>query len=148
MIDFWKYDPLKDLWSQLNDFPNLVYAFDIHGVQIGDKGYIAVEEYENQYIISLWEYNPEADNWLQLPNVPIPSPQSNLSVVFSSNNFVYFGFDNSGVREFRKYDIYNQTFSRICDNFGKPVYPKGVKINGKTYLTSSDQKFYLFKPNW
>ncbi len=151
--DFWKYDSENDSWTQLNDFPEMIYAFDIHGVQI-NKGYIAIEEYYSKYIISLWEYNPDSDSWIQLPNVPIPY-DSNLSVVFASNNYLIFGFDRYGTREFWKYHIETNTFLRIADNPGEPENPRCFKVNGKTYMTSSDQnssyhfeELYIFNPDW
>lgn len=72
--DFWKYDPLSDIWTQIANFPagNRAGAC---GFSINNKGYIVGGGYSKNtgtirygYFKDTWEYNPTTDTWIQKAN--------------------------------------------------------------------------------
>jgi len=110
--DVWSYDPLKDLWTQKNDYP--FSYFVEYAVSTNDKGYVI------DYTGRLYEYNPVLDSWKYLSTFPTGSRPHLTGFGLGGN--VYFGTGNGTTSEsgyyndFWKYDV-SQNEWTLVDNF-------------------------------
>jgi hypothetical protein len=81
--DLWKYDPLRNDWSRLADFPgnydNMLPTYFV----INDKFYF----FSSYNYSELWEYNPLIDKWTELPKDEV------LKINWMTGGF---SFDNKG----------------------------------------------------
>ncbi|MEO1259041.1 MAG: T9SS type A sorting domain-containing protein [Bacteroidota bacterium] len=89
-VDFYKFDPSTDEWTQLQDFPGEARVagtqFDYEG-----KGYVLSGDGDDHSWMAegeFWEYDPTIDEWTQLPSHPGSSRWAPGSFVI--DNYVYF----------------------------------------------------------
>jgi len=82
--DMWKYDPIGDTWTQLNNFPAAGREGAIAFV-IGSKAYVGSGGGND-----FWEYDPSGDSWTQLGNMPLSDERKN-AVAFTIGGTGYFG---------------------------------------------------------
>lgn len=87
--DFWKYNPKKDSWTRLADFPALstnkciAFTFD-------RKIYIGFGYSGDKFERDMWQYDPDLDAWTELPQKgSIPSRSG--GVACTDSEYVYFG---------------------------------------------------------
>ena len=72
--DFWKYDPVLDVWTQIANLPGSARR-DAVAFEIGGKGYVGTGIDNDESALGLklndfWEYNPLTNSWLQVANYP------------------------------------------------------------------------------
>jgi hypothetical protein len=79
MKDFWEFDPVTNVWTQLADFGGVARS-DAVGFSIGTKGYIGTGRINlSTQLNDFWEFNPlmvnvpEVTNKIQLSIFPNPS---------------------------------------------------------------------------
>lgn len=73
MNDVLRYDPAKDTWKKMSDFPGPRRGLG-YGLSYGGKGYmgfgIEVDSSGWRMLADLWEYNPKTDSWKELAPCP------------------------------------------------------------------------------
>ncbi|NQX90849.1 MAG: T9SS type A sorting domain-containing protein [Flavobacteriales bacterium] len=109
--DFYKYDPVADSWTQLDDFPGGGRGFS-YGVVWDGKAYVGFGFDGQAYLNDLWEYDPETETWTELASCPCDVRIHPAMVAV--NGAVYMGvgggnFSNLG--DFWEYDIANDTWT-------------------------------------
>src|SRR5438128_1515649 len=67
--DFWRYDPLTNVWTQIADFGGEPRAAAV-GFTIGSKGYMGTGQNfcncgPGALFNDFWEYDPSANAWTQ-----------------------------------------------------------------------------------
>ncbi len=83
--DYWRYDPVNDLWTEMGNFPVVIgenVSFILNG-----KGYIATGGWSGYNYC--WEYDVGANQWTRVENVGHWARERAFSFVI--NNKVYIG---------------------------------------------------------
>ncbi|MCB0643296.1 MAG: hypothetical protein KDC44_16720, partial [Phaeodactylibacter sp.] len=68
-LDFYKYDPVADEWTQLADFPGSTRRLGV-AFSINKKGYVGLGASNGFELVDFWEYDPSTDSWTQKSNFP------------------------------------------------------------------------------
>jgi hypothetical protein len=111
--DFYEYDPSKNKYTQLNDFPGAPRRGSI-GFSMDGKGYVGlgykdIGSYNKGYFKDLWEYDPLTDDWTRLPDFPGEARQD--AIGFGMDGAIYVGM--GGINDFYKYDLKTKVWSTL-----------------------------------
>lgn len=153
--DFWKYDPARDKWTRLNDFPgNNSVGFT--GFSLGAAGYvleagqgIPIAPVSGPYSEVLWKYNPASDTWEKKAPLPINNHVS--AVVFTIGNKAYaavgiFPPENMTPVEkadFWEYDPMTNKWTKKADvGGGVRLLSTGFAVGGKGYVGLGTGDYY------
>ena len=93
--DFFKYDPINDIWTQMANFPS---EARVAGTQFSynGKGYILSGDGDDHGPLSsgeFWEYNPLNDSWNQLQSHPGGAIWAPGNFVIGCNVYFLLGQD-------------------------------------------------------
>jgi N-acetylneuraminic acid mutarotase len=121
--DFWKYDPVKDAWTQIAalgpdgaDVNGKINSYSRYGASaftVGTRGYVTTG-YTNTPLDGLtfaplkdtWEYNPASNSWA--PKADFPGNARYDAVAFGLGNYGYVGTGTAGsganFADFYKFD--------------------------------------------
>jgi len=109
--DFYEYDPSKNKWTQLNDFPGTPrrgsIGFSMNGKGYAGLGYKDIGSYNKGYFKDLWEYDPLTDDWTRLPDFPGEVRQD--AIGFGIDGAIYVGM--GGINDFYKFDLKTKEWS-------------------------------------
>ena len=66
--DFWEYDPIRDSWAPIANFPG-ESRYDATGFQLNGFGFVGGGMVNGKYggrepISDLWKYDPQLDSWV------------------------------------------------------------------------------------
>ena len=88
--DFWKFDPLTDVWSAIQSLPE--ENATLVGFAIGGKGYLGggTGSFPYSYTNNFLEYNPDTDTWTPAEPVNNAIPRY-AGIGFSIGDAGYFG---------------------------------------------------------
>ncbi len=138
--DFYKYDPKKNSWSQINDFgggsrydaANFVidnYAY-VGGGHLGATNFELTKDF--------WKYNPRTDQWIRIADMPV---LSSSAVGLSVDGFGYICLPTEE-NNFWKYDPSMDEWTQLPDL--KPIFSgaagkadAGFVIGRKIYIYAS-----------
>jgi N-acetylneuraminic acid mutarotase len=67
--DMYRYDPVVDTWTELNDFPGASRGFS-YGIATGGKGYMGFGVTDTAVLNDMWAYDPATDTWTQKASCP------------------------------------------------------------------------------
>jgi hypothetical protein len=95
--DFWKYDPLSNLWSRMADFPGVprVYAL---GTADNSFGYMGTghtaDNSSRAQLYDFYKYNPGNNLWSNIPDYPDPINNFFWNYGVSVNGHAYVSLSN------------------------------------------------------
>ncbi|MBN2806852.1 MAG: hypothetical protein JXR22_09350 [Prolixibacteraceae bacterium] len=152
LSDFWMFDPEKNTWMQVAEFPGETRAYNV-SVATNNKGYVGLGYNGSNDMADFWEYNPANNQWKQIED--FPGGARRYSTAFSIGDDIYVGTgtsDNDKVfyNDFYKYS--NGNWSKIATMSGeKRRKANAVGMNGKGYLLSGIHNgtlvdFYSYDP--
>ena len=142
--DFWKYDPVTDVWSAIQSLPeeNATLA----GFNIGTKGYLGggTGSFPYSYTNHFLEYNPETNKWTPAEPLNNAIPRY-AGIGFSIGNIGYFGTGfNEGnfFSDFWAFDSEGNEDDCLCEtDFDLYLYP-----NPATYkIVLEIKRGFVFK---
>ncbi len=141
--DFWKYDPSKNEWTQLNDFKGSgrdgATAFSI-----GGKGYLGLGEKNLNYFTDFWEYDPVSDDWIE--KTSYKGIAKSIATVFMINEKAYVGVgqsENGNSYDFWEYDpISNDWTEKASYPVENPKPHSFFVIGTKGYAVSKELWVY------
>ena len=114
--DFFKYDPINDIWTQMANFPS---EARVAGTQFSynGKGYILSGDGDDHGPLSsgeFWEYNPLNDSWNQLQSHPGGAIWAPGNFVIGCNVYFLLGQDwNTNIGIYPT-SVYNYQLSEDC----------------------------------
>jgi len=113
MNDFYEFDPIKNKWTQLKDFPGAP-RYDCIGFSMNGKGYVGLghtDMYRDPEITfkDFWEYDPSTDNWTRLPD--IPGEGRGHAIGFGVDGCCYVGMGS--INDFYKYDLSKREWTSL-----------------------------------
>jgi N-acetylneuraminic acid mutarotase len=153
LTDFWKYDPVKNAWSQVADFPGAARA---HNVSIGNgsKGFVGLGYDGDNDLSDFWEYDAGSDSWKQIDD--FGGGERRYATAFAIDKNIYVGTgtqedDKLFTNDFWKFDGNN--WSKINSLSGeKRRLANAGSLNGKGYVFSGlhnsiIQDFWSYDPS-
>ena len=111
--DFYKYDPVADQWTQLDDYPGVTRSFS-YGIAYGGNGYMAFGVTDTGWLNDMWMFDPVANSWTQKASCPCTG-RSHPAFV-EANGKIYVGLGGSfmgNLDDFWEYTIASDTWRQI-----------------------------------
>ena len=112
--DFWEYNPINGIWTQLADVPGTTRYYSI-GFSIDEKGYVGTGKRYNSskggddYLQDMYEYDPVTNVWKSIANI-LGGPRSEAAV-FTIGRKAYIGTGytptSGNSNNFYEFDPYN-----------------------------------------
>lgn len=123
--DFWKYDPVADVWDEISPFPGAPRE-DATAFVIGDRAFVGLGRNNTIQFNDFWEYDFRQDVWTEKDTFPVYR-RSAMSFVINEEAYVGTGWScepyPNPVRCYysrRLYKFLEQDSSKGVDSLGKP----------------------------
>ena len=68
--DFWKYDPVNNIWSQVTSMPDSTDRSSAVAFATAGKGYVGTGYNGFNYLSDFYEYDPATGNWTRKADYP------------------------------------------------------------------------------
>lgn len=148
--DLWQYDPQTDAWTDLGASPmkarvNATMAAE-NGKLYAGLGYSAISAYrDSAYQQDWWEYTPETGEWKQLAKFPSSNTVAPISFARDGVIFVLYGFGYGFTREIWQYDIAEDKWTMMEDDWhraksnfgGRGAWSGGLFYYGTGFNTNN-----------
>jgi len=158
--DFWKYDPVNNIWSQVNGMPDSAARSSAIAFTAAGNGYVGTGYDGYLYKKDFYEFNPDSNAWYR--RADFAGGARYEAVAFGIGNFGYAGtgFDGSNAqKDFYKYDPSSDTWTDIGFSGNKRYGAVTFIYNSKAYLVTGINSgtqvndFWVFDPaassaNW
>jgi len=132
--DFWEYDPDRNTWNQVADFPGKNRNGAV-GIGTDTKGYVGTGYDGKNSLNDFWEYDPVLNAWTQ--KAPFGGTKRYGAIGFSIGNKCYIGtgYDGYYLKDFWEYDPAGDAWAKEASVGGsKRTNAAGFAINGKGYV--------------
>lgn len=152
--DFWKYDAVNDVWSQVASMPDNTERSSAVAFTAGGKGYVGTGYDGFNYLSDFYEYDPATDSWTK--KADFPGGARYEAVAFGIGNFGYLGtgFDGSNaLKDFFRYDPASDSWQDIGFSGNKRYGAATFLYNNKAYLVTGVNSgttvndFWVFDPS-
>lgn len=145
--DFWEYDPVKDKWTRISDFPGAARAGSSNFI-INDKAYIGFgSSYDFVLDIStsykdFWEYNPADREWVYKSSFPGEAREGAVGFSVENTGFIVTGYLKSiGNKEVWKFNPSTDQWAKMKDFPGGPdIDGMSFTVNGRAYFGMGDDR--------
>ncbi len=146
--DFYRYDPIADEWTVLDDFPGADRSFAI-GQAYKGKGYLGFGASTTAYLRDIWEYDPQTEEWDLLTQCPCEGRRHPAFVIEDDKIFVGLGDNQFGnQRDWWVYDMVNDTWEQGDDLPGQTRHhPFMFSAGGEVYTGLGHGNFGIYR-NW
>ncbi len=124
--DFWKYEPISDIWTVLPNFPGTPRQGMCHFI-IQDKVYIIGGKLADGTILKdVWEYNFTSANWTQKNDLPVNGIWRGSGFAINTNGYMCYGINNN-----QSYNHFMYIYNYITDSWTKIP---GLTLPDKKYI--------------
>jgi Kelch motif len=103
--DFWKYDPVNNVWTQVNSMPANTGRSSAVGFQCNGKGYVGTGYNGYTYLSDFYQFDPVANVWTRKADYAGSSRYE--AVGFGIGNFGYVGTGFDGTYALKDFYIYD-----------------------------------------
>ncbi len=152
-IDFFKYDPVEDLWTPISDFignsrsASVCFAYD-------GKGYLGTGHKVGEALNDFYMYDPLIDEWFVKTSVGGSIRQEAIGFCIDGKGYIGTGDDNLGTdfKDMWEYDFDADTWTQVEDFKGqKRRYAVNFIINDVVYVGGGTdgtnfKDFWAFAP--
>lgn len=135
--DFWKYDPLNNIWSQVSSMPDSAARSSAIAFAVGDKAFVGTGYNGFNYLNDFYQLDATANKWSRKANFPGTSRYE--AVAFSIGNFGYAGtgFDGgNSLKDFYKYDPSTDSWTDIGFSGNKRYGAVAFTYNNQAYVVT------------
>lgn len=134
--DFWKYDPLNDVWTQIADYGGGKRGGPVSFV-INGEGYVMTGSGASQKKNDLWQYDPSSNTWTQKSSLLADARNYATAFAIGSKGYLGTGYNNSfeNLNDFWQYDPAADSWMQKVNvpGLGRSS-AVGFSINGVGYL--------------
>lgn len=111
--DFYRYDPKKDEWETLPDFPGAIRSFGI-GFSYKGKGYLGFGANLTTYLNDIWEYDAATESWVFVTSCPCSGRRHPALLILDNMLYVGLGDDATGdLRDWWRYDMVEDDWDQM-----------------------------------
>jgi outer membrane protein OmpA-like peptidoglycan-associated protein/N-acetylneuraminic acid mutarotase len=148
--DCWRYDPKKDEWKKLTDFPGDARK-GAAAFSVGNRVYLGTgatkSENDNTDLKDLWEYDPATDHWEHRANLPGGARHGAIAFSIGAKGYIGLGGQSgraSNYTDLWEYDPKNDKWLKKCDIPGDGRSNASVfVINKDAYVLFGEQGMQL-----
>lgn len=113
--DFYRYDPIADEWTVLDDFPGDARSFAI-GQAYNGKGYLGFGASTNEFLRDIWEFDPVSESWTLVTQCPCEGRRHPAFIIHEDKIYVGLGDGlNGNLRDWWIYDMIADSWSQQTD---------------------------------
>ena len=135
--DFWKYDPVNNVWTQVNSMPANTGRSSAVGFACNGKGYVGTGYDGNNYLGDFYQFDPVANIWTQKAN--FGGSNRYEAVAFSIGNLGYVGTGFDGtytLKDFYTYDPVADSWTYLGFSGNKRYAAVAFVYNNAGYVVS------------
>lgn len=147
--DFWKYDAVNDIWSQVGSMPLGTERSSGVGFSAAGKGYVGTGYDGFNYLNDFYEYDPALNTWEK--KADFGGVARYEAVAFGIGNFGYLGtgFDGSNaLKDFYRYDPSTDSWQDIGFSGNKRYGAVTFLYNNKAYLVTGTNSGTMVNDMW
>lgn len=116
----YEYDPVKDTWTTLPNFPGNARSFGI-GTVVDGIAYMGFGASTTQYLNDLWSFDPKTNTWNRLADCGCEGRRHPAMIAIGTRIYVGLGDNFRGDRnDWWMYEITTNTWSQISNFAGPP----------------------------
>ena len=140
-LDFYKYNPVDDSWTQLPDINYYSHHYNTEVFVLNGKAYFATGSayssvtFSNYASDKVFMFEPATGIWTQINNFPGGARQ--YATAFTVNDNAYMGLGNNGtfLTDLWQYDEPNDAWTQMA-NFspGGRIYTSVFTLGNKAYI--------------
>lgn len=139
--DFWKYDPGKDTWEQVEKFPAEARISSV-AFSIGNKGYVGTglisSQGMQQSTKDFWEYDEQKNTWTQKANLPGESRYGALGFSIDGKGYISLGTDKkSYYTDLWEFNPASNKWSKKTD------FPGSGRVDASVFVSSGEAYILL-----
>jgi len=151
--DFWRYDPVNNVWSQAASMPVGTARSSAIAFVANNKGYVGTGYDGFSYLSDMYEFDPELGEWNK--KADFAGGVRYEAVAFGLNNKGYVGTGNDGsnaLKDFYEYDPSLDVWTDIGFSGNKRYGAVTFVYNNKAYLVTGvnsgvmQTDFWVFNP--
>lgn len=152
--DFWQYDTINGVWSQLANVTGGNGRYGAVGFAIGSKGYIGTGSTggNNNSLDDFYEYDPATNNWSTKASLPGVDAKRRYAFAFSIGGKGYIGGGdgiNANPNDLLEYNPNSNIWTPVASNVGATGYDyaEAFVIANKAYIgVGNNQTFFEWDP--
>jgi Galactose oxidase, central domain len=151
--DFWKYDPVNNIWLQVASMPDSAARSSGVGFTANGKGYVCTGYNGFYYLKDLYELDPDSNAWVRKADFPGSARYESVAFGIDAFGYVGTGFDGSNaLKDFYKYDPSIDTWTDIGFSGNKRYGGVAFVYNNKGYVVTGvnsgvmQNDFWVFDP--
>ena len=151
--DFWKYDPVENVWSQVTSMPDSTARSSAVGFSVGEKGYVGTGYNGFNYLSDFYEYDPATGKWTRKADYAGGARYESVAFGIGNLGYVGTGFDgNNALKDFYQYDPAQDKWTDIGFSGNKRYGALTFTYNNKAYLVTGVNSgvmqidFWVFNP--
>jgi hypothetical protein len=151
--DFWKYDPLNNVWSQVPNMPAGTERSSATAFAANNKGYVGTGYDGFNYLADFYSFDPVAGVWGRIADYAGGARYEASGFGIGNFGYVGTGFDGSNaLKDFFTYDPSQDTWTDVGFSGNKRYGASTFVYNNKGYLVTGvnsgvmQTDFWVFDP--
>jgi hypothetical protein len=153
--DFWKYDPVNNIWSQVVSMPaDAVPRSSAVAFAANNKGYVGTGFDGFHYLADFWEYDPVLGDWTRKSDYAGGACYEAVAFGIQDIGYVGTGFDGAfASKDFYSYDPAKDVWTYVGFSGNKRYGAVTFVYNNKGYLVTGinngvlQSDFWVFDPS-
>ncbi|MVM34694.1 galactose oxidase [Spirosoma sp. HMF4905] len=155
LADFWKYDPSRNAWTQVADFPGKARSEAVAFATRSKKGYLGTGmDAQGNLLRDFYEYDPTTNAWKRIADFSGSARRSATAFSMYDLGFVALGFDGSERADLWRYNSSaNQWTERKYIGGPARVGAAAFVINNLAYVGAGSSQnvnlsdFWMYDPD-
>jgi N-acetylneuraminic acid mutarotase len=151
--DFWRYDPINNIWSQVASMPDSAARSSAVGFATNNKGYVGTGYNGFNYLSDFYEFDPALGKWTRKTDYAGGARYEAVAFGLGDQGYVGTGFDgNNALKDFYRYDPSQDSWTDIGFSGNKRYGAVTFTYNNKAYLVTGvnsgvmQNDFWVFDP--
>lgn len=135
--DFWRYDPVNNVWAQVPSMPANTARSSAVGFTAGSKGYVATGYDGFNYLRDVYEYDTTLQVWTRKSDYAGGNRYEAVAFGLGNYGYVGTGFDGSNaMKDFYRYDPVADSWTDVGFSGNKRYGGVTFTYNNKGYLVT------------
>jgi Kelch motif len=151
--DFWRYDPVNNVWSQVTSMPDSAFRSSAVAFAANGKGYVGTGYDGFNYLKDFYELDLVANTWTRKADFPGSARYEAVAFGLGALGYVGTGFDGfNALKDFYQYDPSSDSWTDIGFSGNKRYGAVTFTNENKAYLVTGinsgvlQYDFWVFDP--